>query len=86
MDILLLISNFVRLSREKRRLLKGWRGGVDFVCLLSFLLLFWDLAIGLGEGVRYETNIESAFFLILDFKEPSPPGLHVARPSLNYVV
>lgn len=57
-----------------------------FVCLLSMLLLFWDLALGLGEGIGYATNIESAFFVILDFKEPSLPGLHVARPSLNYVV
>lgn len=50
------------------------------------LLLFWDLALGLGEGTGYATNIESAFFVVLDFKEPSLPGLHVARPSLNYVV
>lgn len=56
-----------------------------FVCLFSLLLLFWDLAIGLGEGVGCETSNESTFLLVLDFKQPSLPGLHVARPSLNYV-
>lgn len=88
MDILILISNFVKRSREKKRLLNQGVSWLAFVCLpVFFLALILGSSNRVGRGrVGYDINDEIAFLLILDFKETSWPAPHAARLSLNYVV